>query len=382
MRISYSRCSTYQHCPQQYKLQYVDRIPTPKALALEFGAAVHVALNFMHNPSHVKIPAVEQVIDAFAKAWKEAPPEADEEARQAQFEQGVLLLQRYYAKHSQREEGRFTAATELFFSIPFDDEHTLTGRIDRVDVLPDGELEVIDYKTGRRMPPQSILEKDAQLAIYRMAADTLYPNRKVTTTLFYVFHDYEMRMAQTPQFLAEKQDEIRDVITGITVGDFDPRPGAQCDWCSYQDFCPVYRLPQVPADLAEVDIAALLSEYAELDAQGKQTEKRLGVLKQQINDYLDRCATERIESGGFRAERRTSKRISGWDDARLRELLTPLGLWEKVTQISSPAVRELLRSRQLSREQKREVESAASFSEIRMLRVKPAASPDDEETEE
>jgi hypothetical protein len=223
------------------------------------------------------------------------------------------------------------------------------------------------------------MERDAQLAIYRMAADILYPNRKVTTTLLYVFHDYEMRMTQTPEFLSEKQDEIRDVIAGITVADFDPRPGSHCDWCGYQGHCQLYREPVVPADLAEVDIAALLREYAELDAQEKQAGRHLDALKQQINDYLDRCATERVESGGYFAQRRASKRISGWDGARLRELLSPLGLWEKITQVSSSAVRDLLRSRQLSREQKRGIESMATYSEIRMLRVRPAASPDDEE---
>lgn len=380
MRISYSRCSTYQRCPHQYKLQYIDRIAPPRAIELEFGSAVHAALKFMYDPAHIALPSLDDVVNAFARAWQEIPADEEGEARGIYFEQGVLLLRRYYEKHAQREEGRFTAATEQFFNIPFDDEHTLTGRIDRVDVLPDNEVEVIDYKTSRRMPPQPIMEKDAQLAIYRMAADVLYPGRKVTTTLLYVYHDCEMRTAQTEEFLIEKQEEIRDAIAGIQGGKFDPRVGSHCDWCGYQAHCQLFRAPDVPPDLQEVDIAALLSEYAELDAQGKQAEQRLGVLKQQIHDYLDRCKAERMAGGGFVAERRTSRRVSQWDDARLRELLDPLGFWDKITQVSSSAVRELLRSRQLSRDQKQQIELAATYSEVRTLRVKRPL--DDEETEE
>ncbi|MGD0111265.1 MAG: PD-(D/E)XK nuclease family protein [Armatimonadota bacterium] len=380
MRISYSRCSTYQHCPQQYKLQYIDRIPLPRAVELEFGSAVHAALKFMYDSRHVAVPSLDDVVNEFAKAWQEIPPDEDGEARRIHFEQGVLLLTRHYEKHAAREQGRFTAATEQFFNIPFDGEHTLTGRIDRVDILPDNEIEVIDYKTSRRMPPQPTMEKDAQLAIYRMAADVLYPGRKVTTTLLYVFHDYEMSTQQTPEFLAEKQDEIRDAIAGIEAGKFGPKIGPHCDWCGYQAHCHLFRAPEVPPDLRDVDMAALLVEYADLDAQSKQAEQRLGVLKQQIHDYLDRCKTERVASGGFVVERRTSQRVTSWDDARLRELLSPLGLWEKITQVSTTALRDLLKSRQLSREEKQQVESAATYSEIRVLRVKRPR--DSEETDD
>ena len=224
------------------------------------------------------------------------------------------------------------------------------------------------------------MEKDAQLAIYRMAADVLYPGRKVTTTLLYVFHDYEMSTQQTPEFLAEKQDEIRDAIAGIEAGKFGPKIGPHCDWCGYQAHCHLFRAPEVPPDLRDVDMAALLVEYADLDAQSKQAEQRLGVLKQQIHDYLDRCKTERVASGGFVVERRTSQRVTSWDDARLRELLSPLGLWEKITQVSTTALRDLLKSRQLSREEKQQVESAATYSEIRVLRVKRPR--DSEETDD
>jgi putative RecB family exonuclease len=373
MRISYTQVSTYQRCPQQYKLQYVDRIHVAAGPELHFGAALHEALNFMYDPRRADLPSLEEVVEAFVKAWQAREREvADEARRQSFFEQGVDLMRRHYEKHGRPEEGRHTAATELPFSIPFDGEHSITGRIDRVDSLPENRLEIVDYKTSRRMRPQNEMEKDAQLAIYRMAAEHLYPGAEVTTALLYVFHDYEMRLRTSDEVLTEKREEIRDVIVGIQVQDFDPKVGAHCEWCAYQAYCPLFREPQEPADL-QVDIDAVLREYAEVDTAAKQHEKRLAELKQQLHEYFDLTQSERVQAGGLVAERRTSKRLTGFDEERLRAILVPLNLWEGVRPVSASAVRELLKTGQVPREQKRQIEAVAEYAQTRTLRVKPAA---------
>ncbi len=378
MRISYSRFATYRMCPQQYKLQYVDRVPVPTAVQLHFGSAVHEALNFMYAPRHLRMPEVEQVVEAFVQAWRGRESEVTEEERQAYFEQGVEMLRRHWETHREREEGRSTAATEQFFNIPFDEGHLLAGRIDRVDVLPGNRLEIIDYKTSRRMPPQRDMESNAQLAIYRMAADHLYPGREVTTTLVYLLHDFEMRLTQTEEFLEETRDEIREVLVGIQGEEYETTPGRHCDWCAYRQHCPLFRAPVVPEDV-EVDVAALLREYAELEAEEKEAAARRGELRAAIEEYLDRCETERVEGGGYVAERRSYKRVAGWDAERLRAALEPLGLWDRVTQVSSAAVRQVLSSGELSGGQKGEIETAAEYRETKLLRVKPTAGGEDVE---
>jgi hypothetical protein len=191
-----------------------------------------------------------------------------------------------------------------------------------------------------------------------------------------------MRMTQTEEFLEEKREEIRDVLTGIHVEDYDPRPGGHCDWCAYRDHCPLFRAAVEPEDL-EIDIEAALREYAEAEAAGGEAKQRKERAQALIHEYLDRCEAERAEGGGYVAERRKYKRVAGWDVERLREALGPLGLWDRVTQVSSSAMKRLLSSRELSGEQKRELETAAEYRETRTLRVKPASGGEDaEEMEE
>ncbi len=264
MRISFTRFSTYDTCPQRYKLQYVDRIPVPTAPELHFGSAVHEALRFMYDPKHLEIPSLEEVAQAFINAWQAREADVPENRRQAFFEQGINIVRRHYERHFPLPEGRRVAATERFFNIPLGGDHTLNGRIDRIDVLPDQSVEVIDYKTGRTMPTQPMAEKDRQLAIYRMAADQLYPGHRVTTTFLYLLHDFPLQVDHSEEFLEETRAAVAEAVARIEVGDFDPNAGAHCDWCPYREYCPLFRAPVVPDDLREVDIGALLREYGEI----------------------------------------------------------------------------------------------------------------------
>ena len=379
MRISYSQFAAYRRCPQLYRLQYIDKIVVPVGPGLHFGAAVPDALHRMYDPGRLQRPELDEVVEAFLRSWRGREAQVTEDKRQAYFEQGVELLRRHYEKYAGADDDRRTAATELRFNLRLPGEHTLTGRIDRVDVLPDKRLEVIDYKTSRRMPPQETVEKNAQLAIYRMAADELYPGFEVTTTLFFLLHDHQMQTAQTREFLDETKQDILDVLVSIELKEFDPNPGTHCEWCAYQQQCALFRSPQEPEDL-EIDIEAALRDYAEANSTEREARARKERAQELIHAYLHQRQAERVKRAGYLAERRHYKRITSWDVARLREMLAPLGKWEDVTQISTSSVRNLLRSGELSREIKRDIEDTAEYSETQVLRVKPLL--EDEDTEE
>ncbi len=379
MRISYSQFAAYRRCPHLYRLQYVDKIVVPVGPELHFGAAVHDALNRMYDPRQLERPELEAVVEAFVRSWRGREAQVPEPKRQAYFEQGVQLIQSHYAKYSEANEDRRTAATELRFSIALPGDHKLHGRIDRVDVLPEKKLEVIDYKTSRRMPPQEIVERDAQLAIYRMAADTLYPGFDVATTLLFLLHDHQMRTVQSTEFLEETRGDILDTVARIELEEFEPDPGPHCDWCAFRSHCDLFRAPVEPEDL-EIDIASAMSEYVEASAAEKQARKRKEAAQHLIHDYLDQSQAERVESSGYVAQRRTQKRVRQWDAALVRELLEPIGKWEEVTQVNAAAVKRLLSDPSLSRAMRRDLEAAAEYTDTKMLRVRPLA--DDEDIEE
>ena len=382
MQISFSRFSTYRRCPQQYKLQYLDRIPVPAGPELHFGAAVHDALNRMYDPRQLQRPQLEEVIEAFIASWQGRQEEIPEEKRQLYFERGVDLLRRHYERHGAEEEGARTAATELSFSIRLGDSDRLTGRVDRVDVLGEKQLEVIDYKTGARMPTQSVVDRDVQLAIYRLAAAELYPTFDVTTTLYYVLHDVRMSAVQSDEMLSETQYDILEAIARIQLGDFDPNPDSHCDWCGVKAHCELFRKPLETPDL-EIDVDDVLRRYAEASEAEAAAKRHKAEAQAQINAYLDQAHTERVEGKGYEAIRRRYRQVVSWDAERVRETLEPLGMWGSVTQVDSAAVKGLLATSDLTREQKAEIEAAAEYRESKRIRLKRLGSPEDpEETAE
>ena len=64
-------------------------------------------------------------------------------------------------------------------------DHHVRGRVDRVDRLPGGGYELIDYKTGERKTEDD-LERDLQLALYRIAAREAWEIEAACASYYYV----------------------------------------------------------------------------------------------------------------------------------------------------------------------------------------------------
>ena len=59
---------------------------------------------------------------------------------------------------------------EKTFELPLDHEIVVTGRMDQVNRIGKGEVEIIDYKTGSPSDAKKAAANDLQLGIYALAA--------------------------------------------------------------------------------------------------------------------------------------------------------------------------------------------------------------------
>ena len=116
--------------------------------------------------------------------------------------------------------------------------HMLRGRVDRVDRLPDGGYELIDYKTGRPKTAAQLRE-DVQLSLYAVGARESWELEAASQAYYYVLDDEKVPV--------ERGDEDRDWITetvmtvaeGIQSQGFEPTPSwAACSMCDYRIACP------------------------------------------------------------------------------------------------------------------------------------------------
>jgi len=121
----------------------------------------------------------------------------------------------------------------------------IRGKTDRIDVLGDGSLRVVDYKLGR-MPD---LNSSIQIAVYAHCAQAALEQRDgrphpVSAATYVAFGD-ERRLEgrlpgdNTAMAVAAKASEFAGTIEKIEAGEFPPAPRkpAECVWCGFAGVC-------------------------------------------------------------------------------------------------------------------------------------------------
>jgi DNA helicase-2/ATP-dependent DNA helicase PcrA len=112
------------------------------------------------------------------------------------------------------------------------------GRVDRVDRLPDGDYELIDYKTGERKSEED-LDSDLQLALYRMAAREAWDIEAAFASYDYVLDADKVPAPMRPDDAERVERTVVTVGEGVLSQDFEPRPSPSvCSWCDYRLICP------------------------------------------------------------------------------------------------------------------------------------------------
>lgn len=351
MRISYSAIDTFQTCPLKYKYQEIDRIKVPKTKEAVFGSIIHDALKFLHSAGPL-FPTLEQFLENFTKKWdfsRELVP-WDIQEEKAYFNQGRKILENYYKTNSPFQFN--IVDLESFFEVPLmgekDEPHLLTGKIDRIDKTENDSLEVIDYKTARRMPPQKRVDQDLQLSLYHLGVSHRWPEMKkpVKLTLYFLKHGEKLSTTRSPKDLKETRERLLDLIKQVQESDFQPKPGPLCDWCGYRKMCPMWKHLYQKAEVRSMkseEIKKLIDEYFELQKGNKKNDMRLAEIKGLINEYLDKENLERVfgEEGYIM---RTLQKRYGYDAQKIKEILTPFGKWEDILTIDSKKLEKILKS--------------------------------------
>ncbi len=118
--------------------------------------------------------------------------------------------------------------------------HLLRGRVDRVDRLPGGEYELIDYKTGRPRSAAALAD-DVQLSLYAVGAREAWQLDASRQAYLYLLDDQKVTVpADDDGDRAEWITAVAmEVAEGILSQGFEPTPSpAVCSLCDYRLACP------------------------------------------------------------------------------------------------------------------------------------------------
>lgn len=257
--LSHSSMSSYLDCGERFFLERIARVPQQKAWWLVGGSAFHLATELLDKGE------VGDPIAAWQMAWAEQyakdvteagidPADMKAGGRATKqwplkenadwwFANGLEMVNNYY-----RWRGQMFAQGWVFLLMPGDtaavevpiqlvlNDVLVKGYIDRVMVNPDGEVIVVDLKTGSHTPASTL-----QLGIYALGLERAIGVRPLLGA-YYMARKAELTepsslLHYSPELVGKWFGQAK---TGIESELFVPHVTSLCGTCSVRPYCSAF----------------------------------------------------------------------------------------------------------------------------------------------
>lgn len=228
-----SALQTYLHCQRQYYYQQVLAVPELEQIAVGeqahelpasvTGSIVHRALELYNGYNAEAV---------FAIALKEYAPGAAATQAKSMFDAYIVSdLYKALPKKQKRELG---------FVQPLQQELAAEGVIDLLAFDEDDKMIIVDYKTGTPPEPDEVkLGYAYQLALYKDAAEKLYPGKKVVRAELHFLQNMSVWQLPLDKSYLQEAVELCEEISGKGEEDnFACICNESCAYCHYAYLCP------------------------------------------------------------------------------------------------------------------------------------------------
>jgi len=238
LRLSFTQIDRYQRCPRQYYYAFVLNIPARPAPAPSFGTVIHdVLAGFYKVIGEGKPPSVDDLTALYEAKWSSSGYTSklqEEEYKKRGYEQ----LRKFYELNA--PDMKPALDLEASFKLKVGDD-LVPGRIDRIDELDDGTVEIIDYKTGKPKD-KKYADKDLQLGIYALASIREFGKIPSKLSFYYLETNEKVTTERTEEQLEAVEATIIECALNIRKKKFDPKPNinGHCKWCDFKLLCDVF----------------------------------------------------------------------------------------------------------------------------------------------
>lgn len=288
---SHSQLSTYETCPYQYKLNYIKKIKIDQeGIEAFMGSRVHDALEKLYRDLKMtKLNTLEELLafyhESWDKNWSETVQIVRKEYNPDDYRRlGEKCITEYYNHYYPFDQGKTLGLEEtIYFPLEEEKGYWIRGVVDRITLQDRSILEIHDYKTSGKLPTQTDIQSDRQLAFYQMGVEGKWKDvQEIKLIWHYLVFDAEVQSQRTPEELQQLRQETLELIKKIESDrEFSPKESPLCDWCDYQSLCPKRKhlivaesLP--PNEYLQEEGVNLVNRYVEL-------KKKKGILIGEID---------------------------------------------------------------------------------------------------
>jgi putative RecB family exonuclease len=248
--LSPSRALDFKTCALLYRYRVIDRLPEPPSLEAARGSVVHGILEQLFE-----LPAAGRTLAAavglVGPQWEQALADDPELAALVDADAGGLLallestqdlLGAYFTLEDPRRLE--PADREVLVETTLPSGIKLKGFVDRLDRAADGQVRVVDYKTGKS--PREEFEGKALFQL-RFYALVLWRSTGVVPSLLRLYYladreilDYRPDEADLTSLERQLQALGEAIGKARRTGDWRHKPSKLCDWCSFHALCPAF----------------------------------------------------------------------------------------------------------------------------------------------
>jgi putative RecB family exonuclease len=355
---SHSQLSTYETCPHQYKLAYIEKIKIEtEGIEAFMGSRVHDALEKLYRDLKVtKLNSLEEILEYYHQSWEKNWNEMIQIIRKDYTAEdykrlGERCITEYYNRYCPFDQGKTLGLEEnIYFALDEEKGYWIRGFIDRLALSNHSILEIHDYKTSGRLPAQEDVNSDRQLAFYQMGVEGKWKDiQEVRLVWHYLAFDAEIRSSRTPEKLHQLRQETLELIQKIESDrQFLPKEGALCDWCDYQAFCPkrkhLITVENLPLnEYLNEEGVTLVNKYVELKERKRLLDEEIDVELAKVEEALYAYAQkEEIEAiygsdhvAKIKVETKEKYPLKGDPSRRaLDDIVKKAGKWMEVSDLN------------------------------------------------
>jgi putative RecB family exonuclease len=252
--ISHSALSQYLRCSWQYKLERIEKIPTPPAWYFIGGKAVHLATQWLdekddypYTDTHLEHLWSQAYDQEIAEAFEEWPQDDEwltvgrrgaEQGYAYWDARGIAAVKAWHEWRTAPERHLVLHAVEEPIEVPLPSGIILKGYIDRVFRDPGDPLayHVLDIKTGTKRPSSAL-----QLGFYQVGYEAKYPGVRVDSGAWWMAKDAKEFVVPIDHVTIEALDEYaKAYYRGVEQEVFIPNAGDACFFCSFKQACHAY----------------------------------------------------------------------------------------------------------------------------------------------
>jgi len=231
-----------------FRFSAIDRLPEAPAPHMVKGTLVHSALErlFWDHPRGQRSPdAARDALDLAWKALQQEPDLADLALTEAEGDAFLADAATLVDGYLRLEDPDAVDAVGVELTLEADVAGLrLRGIIDRLDVTAEGELEVVDYKTGRVPSVNQEQQRLGGVQFYALLCEQVLGRRPSRVRLMYLREPLVIEAEPSDQAVRGTRQRTAAVWSAIERAceheDFRPRPSALCNWCSFKPLCPIY----------------------------------------------------------------------------------------------------------------------------------------------